>query len=235
MRHPSPALARPLIAVTTARRGGRVAWSGARYLVRWAGGCPIRIRPGTPGSTGPIDGLIVLGGVDVSPALYGEPVDSGRELDPLRDESELALIERAIADGVPILGVCRGAQLLNVALGGSLTRIARRPRIAVPYRRARIASGSILAGVIGAGHAWINTLHDYAVDRLGDGLAVSAIDSAGLVQAIERRAAPMVLGVQWHPELMPYARASRRLFAGLVAAARSARPGSSARPDRARA
>ena len=230
---------RPLIAVTSSERGNSAAWIAARWLIDRAGGRAIRVRPSRLiDSFGPIDGLVVLGGVDVDPLLYGGTREVGRRIETPRDERELEMIRDALVQGLPVLGICRGAQLLNVSLGGTLMRLPRsRVRSPLPYRRARIKSDSVLRRVIGRPLVWINTLHDYTVDQLGAGLAISGVDSDGVAQAIELQRRPLALGVQWHPELMPYARASRRLFAALIATAAvkesAARPGATARkPDR---
>jgi putative glutamine amidotransferase len=168
--------------------------------------------------------LIVLGGSDVDPLLYGGAADERRRLDRERDAFELEQLRLALDRGRPVLGICRGAQLLNIVHGGSLVRYQPgRRRTPLPRRRINIAAGTALASALGSS-TWINSLHEYAVDTVGTGMIVAARDDGGVVQAIELapdegRGDRFAVGVQWHPELMPYLRDSRRLFAALVAAA----------------
>lgn len=148
-----------------------------------------------------------------------------------RDEFEFACFAHAREHAMPVLGICRGAQLINVALGGRLFRdlagfYEESPavRSILPRKSVAIAADSRLRAIIGAGRCRVNALHRQAIDadRLGAGLRVAARESTGVVQAIESVEAPLFLiGVQWHPEYLPQHAAHRRLFAALVEAARS--------------
>ncbi len=151
----------------------------------------------------------------------------GRDLK--RDELELALLSRARDEGIPTLGICRGAQLMNILAGGTLhqdrasfyteqpLRWTVFPRVAI-----EIARGSRLAALLGRARCYVNSLHRQAVNAVGRGLVVVARDGGGMVQAIEGKEG-FWLGVQWHPEYMPQVTEQRALFEGLVDAARSRR------------
>ncbi|HEU5056549.1 MAG TPA: gamma-glutamyl-gamma-aminobutyrate hydrolase family protein [Kofleriaceae bacterium] len=147
--------------------------------------------------------------------------------DPARDALELALIARAEEAGVPVLGICRGAQLLNIHAGGTLHQdlsgfyTERSNRWTVfPRKAIRVEPSSRLRATLGHTRCEVNSLHRQAVDAIGDGLAVVARDERGVVQGIEHSSRRFWIGVQWHPEYLPQVPEQRRLFAALVAAAR---------------
>ena len=178
-----------------------------------------------------IDGLIVAGGKDVDPALYGQDRHSATdEARPDRDAWETTLLTTAIEIGLPFLGICRGLQVLNVALGGTLHQhlpevigserynlgggvFAENEVLVEPATR---VSGMLGPGDVSIGHRVTGkSYHHQAIDDLGDGLSVSARSDDGIVQAVEVDAVPFGVGVQWHPEQDD----DLRLFAGLVDAA----------------
>lgn len=151
-----------------------------------------------------------------------------RGLDRDRDLLERRLLADADASGLPILGICRGAQLLNVFYGGSLHPEIEAfyvehayIRTVLPRKRVRAEPGSRLARIVGRSTLLVNALHHQAVERVGDGLRVVARDDSGIVQAIERPGERLCLGVQWHPEFIPQQRAQGALFEALVEAARA--------------
>jgi putative glutamine amidotransferase len=149
--------------------------------------------------------------------------------DAARDALERDVLARAIEAGLPILGICRGAQLLNVFFGGTLYPDVRQyfgeaeVRTVLPRRRVSADPASHLARVIGATSFKVNALHRQAVRAVGTGWAVVARDECGIVQAIEERDHRFRLGVQWHPEYIPQEPRQRALFADLVSAARARR------------
>jgi putative glutamine amidotransferase len=223
---------RPLIGVTGPLGAGWGFWACTAAALRLAGARARRITPpcADAGVFAALDGLVIGGGADVDAALYGGEARAGAAPDPARDALELAALA-AFWDGPrPVLGICRGAQLMNVFRGGGLHRdvraafgLRRHPRTALPLKPVRVAPDSRLRAALGAGELRVNAMHAQAVDRLGQGLRVAARDGHGMVQAIEAEGPALRLGVQWHPELMPYHRPQRRLFAALAAAARAAR------------
>jgi putative glutamine amidotransferase len=184
-----------------------------------------------------IDGLLLTGGGDVDPVLYGEDRhESVEDAEPGRDEFEIDLAKRAMASDLPLLAICRGAQVLNVAAGGTLvqdipsavstplTHTIVEPKNAVahpihiePGSRLERALGS---AVDGSGSCRVNSRHHQSVARVGNGLAASATSSDGVVEAIERAESSFCLGVQWHPENFWRSGEFSPLFDAFVAAAR---------------
>jgi putative glutamine amidotransferase len=177
-----------------------------------------------------VDGLVLSGGGDVDPRRYGQlPVPEIYGVDERRDEWELSLVRAALGRGVPVLAVCRGAQVLNVAFGGTLVQDLAsitddehratdlRDRVVHPVD---IEPFSKLAEVVGAGRIGANTLHHQAVCEVGSGLRAVAWAHDGTIEAIESDDARSVLGVQWHPELLVHRTPHRRLFEWVVTEAR---------------
>ncbi|MFJ4618683.1 gamma-glutamyl-gamma-aminobutyrate hydrolase family protein [Streptomyces sp. NPDC088812] len=226
---------RPLIGVSTYLEAG-ARWgvweldaallpAGYPRLVQRAGGLAAMLPPDAPehaaATVARLDGLVIAGGPDVEPLRYGAERDP-RTGPPARERDawELALIGAALAAGVPLLGICRGMQLLNVAVGGTLVQhldghaefvgvFGRHPVKPVP--------GTLYAGLVPE-ETSVPTFHHQAVDRLGTGLVPSAHAADGTVEAVELTsdAGGWALGVQWHPEMDEDVRVMR----GLVAAAR---------------
>ena len=219
---------RPRIAVTTSQRSGWRIFPLVDLNLRLAGGRGVRWGVGRPAELAAVDGLIIGGGDDISPELYGAELRVTARIDPERDALERGLAEEALERGLPVLGICRGAQMLNVALGGTLHRDAwsahpgaRKIKTILPRRSLTIQPGTHLAAHAGEDPMMVNALHTQAVDTLGQSLRVCARDEFGMVQAIERIRDPFALGVQWHPEHLFYARRQRRIFRALVEAARA--------------
>lgn len=160
-----------------------------------------------------LDGLLLAGGADIDPATYGQqPHSQTQETVPERDAFEIALTRGAIERDVPLLGICRGMQLINVALGGSLTQHLPDHLGHEEHRRVigsfegsdhdvEVLEGTLAMRVIGASRHGTKSHHHQGVDRVGEGLRVSAIAAGdGLVEAVELSERSFVLGVQWHPE-----------------------------------
>ncbi|MDG4759518.1 gamma-glutamyl-gamma-aminobutyrate hydrolase family protein [Micromonospora sp. WMMD710] len=154
-----------------------------------------------------LDGLLLAGGADVGPGRYGQPPHPRTEDRPDRDAGELTLLAAALAAGLPVLGVCRGMQLLAVAYGGALHQHLpdvvghdeHRPAPGVYGDHAvRFAAGSLAAAVL-AGVDRVNSYHHQAVADPGR-LSVTGWAADGVIEAVEDPALPFVLGVQWHPE-----------------------------------
>jgi gamma-glutamyl-gamma-aminobutyrate hydrolase PuuD len=179
-------------------------------------------------------GLLLTGGVDVDPALYGETRHpETEEVNRARDEFELTLLRQALEADLPVLAICRGHQLLNVCLGGSLLqhiegnghRWHEDEAVTSSWHEIEIAGGSKLRGVYGAGRLLVNSRHHQGVtrERLADGLMCTAASNDGFVEGVESPTHRWVVGVQWHPErpeleTAGFAESSRRLWAAFATA-----------------
>ncbi len=219
------------VAVTHGTKAGEAKIAPYETALREVGIEPVR----NPESLDSLDGLLLTGGADINPALYGQArVAESDAADDARDELELRLLREALAADVPVLAICRGLQLFNVACGGTLiqhldsTEVHRqKPRNAEPGKhpaahRVWVGPNTRLAGIIGAGGHDVNSRHHQAIEIKGDGLIVSAISEDGVIEAIEKPGAAFAVAVQWHPEDRIFASAAdRKLFEALAAAAAS--------------
>jgi putative glutamine amidotransferase len=178
----------------------------------------------------PFDALVLGGGGDVDPARYGRALraESRVEVDLERDALDFGLLGRALGGGMPVLGICRGLQVVNVAFGGTLVQdlSTERPS-AVTHEagdddRGRLAhsvtigSGSRLADLTGVAEAPVNSRHHQAIEDLAPGLTVSATAPDGLVEAVERPDGAWLFAVQWHPENLRSDPVSERIFSGFL-------------------
>lgn len=162
-------------------------------------------------ATADADAVVIMGGEDVDPVFYGGSAHYPGRSTHYRsaDEGQLALVRRALADGTPLLGICRGEQIINVALGGTLHQHLEHGELhrnsAVPItevmrdHEVELAAGSRLAGALGARTIIVRSAHHQAVDRVGEGLVVVGTAPDGGIEAVEHVSAP-ITGVQWHPE-----------------------------------
>jgi putative glutamine amidotransferase len=199
-----------------------------------------RIRELTPGDRLPdsladCDGLLLTGGVDVAPSIYGEDRHSTVETDDTRDAYELALAREALRRDLPVLAICRGAQVLNVAAGGTLIQDIpssmpgaaehqiERPKNAVAHNVV-VEAGTCLAHLLenkldGGRTIPVNSRHHQSVKEVAPEFVVSATAPDGVIEAIEKPAAPFCIGVQWHPENFWQTGEFHELFDGLIHAA----------------
>ncbi|QWT23600.1 gamma-glutamyl-gamma-aminobutyrate hydrolase family protein [Subtercola sp. PAMC28395] len=157
------------------------------------------------------DALVVMGGEDIDPRFYGASSGyrgEGRHCE-IADEAQIALVRRALETQTPLLGICRGLQIINVALGGTLLQDlgeqTSHTNVGVPVESTMtrhevdLSEASRLAGHLGATRVGVQSAHHQAADRIGDGLVVVGIAADGTPEALEHRSAP-IYGVQWHPE-----------------------------------
>ncbi|MFJ5281384.1 gamma-glutamyl-gamma-aminobutyrate hydrolase family protein [Streptomyces parvulus] len=195
-------------------------------------GCTPLLLPLLPGAedvAGRLDALLVPGGPDLDPALYGAPAHpSTRAVDPAADRVELAVLARVLEARLPVLAICRGMQLLNVLHGGTLHQHladvtghdGHRPRgesFTLGRRPLKLRPGSRVAGVLDEAEPMTACHHHQAVDRLGEGLAATGWAEDGTVEAVEVAGHPFAVGVQWEAGQT----ADRRLHRALADAARA--------------
>lgn len=232
------AVRKPLIGVSAYREEASWGvWAGPAILLPEAyvsaladaGGIPLLLPPVGGDAeartvVAALDALVLSGGPDVEPARYGDaPHPRTADWRPARDAWELALLTAALERDIPVLGVCRGAQLLNVALGGDLRQHVpddaghdgHRPTPGVYGTVTAELDVAALPGQLLGTSVDVPCHHHQSVGRLGRGLAVTGRSADGTVEAVELTGRAFVCGVQWHPEAGP----DPRLFDGLVAAA----------------
>lgn len=206
--------------------------------VRGAGALPVILPPGEASPElflDVLDGLIISGGGDLSPALYGgEWHDTVYQVSDERDRFELALTRAALQrEDVALLFICRGIQILNVACGGTLhvhvpdrfgDRVSHRLPPRLPARHSvRIGADSRLAGILEEEHVEVCSWHHQAIDRMGDSLRAVAWAEDGVVEAVEHTSHSWCTGMQWHPEMQLDEVHPAKLFRAFVEASRRIR------------
>jgi putative glutamine amidotransferase len=221
----------PLVAVTGSRRRGYPMWFANWLSLRLQGLSPVRVVPSERRTVNwsRFDAILIGGGDDIDVELYdGVPTPNVR-IDPRRDRLEIDAIEAFLANRRPILGVCRGSQILNVALGGTLHEdiheiyeTAPRMRTILARKRVHLIAGTVLRAITGKESTRVNSLHHQSVDQLGEDLIVAARDDHDVIQAVEKKSLgrQFLIGVQWHPEFLFYRSTHRRLFRTFACAAR---------------
>lgn len=221
--------------------GGGFIRLGLDYIksIESAGGAPVPVavtsKKNLPAIIKIIRGLLLSGGEDVDPSCFGEePLPGQGEITPLRDGLEIALARIALAKKIPVLGICRGAQVLNIAAGGGiyqdlrykkgrlLEHMQKAPRDH-PFHSISVFEETILCRALGGRRMIkVNSFHHQAIKKLGTGFRVNAVSPDGVIEGIESAAHPFALGVQWHPEALARKRipGGREIFAAFVQAAR---------------
>ncbi|MFU0832503.1 MAG: hypothetical protein ACFWUC_06125 [Oscillospiraceae bacterium] len=186
--------------------------------ILYAGGLPLILPPADSDETiidmvKKVDGLLVTGGNDLQPQLYGEEPGWGQgSFSPERDRLDLVSIQAAHTQNKPIFGICRGIQSINVAFGGTLYQDIRREETCTvnhyqdsesscPSHTVEVCKDSILYPILGQS-VMTNSFHHQAVKKVADGFLIGAVAKDGIVEEIESTQGPLILGIQWHPELM---------------------------------
>lgn len=220
-------LSKPVIGVTGNHKRFSPSWICIGLAVRLAGGLPRRISVRHRVDNDALDGLIISGGDDIHPSIYRAEPNPKAHYDPERDELERGYIGLALERNLPVLGICRGYQLLNAHCGGTLYPDIRPLRkqtsnrsTVLPRKTAILEATSRVAGVLRSTRLRINSLHHQAVKDPAENFTVVARDLDGFAQAMEHNDGRDMLGVQWHPEYLSYRAIHRRLFRWLVDAAR---------------
>lgn len=230
---------RPLIGITSdvrveRRTLGFVFDAYWKSVVR-AGGLPLVIPPLSEpelvaGILATVDGVVIVGGNDLDPRLYGEePLATHVPVPGARQEFDLELARALLRSDHPVLGICYGCQLLAVASGGALwqhlpTQVGTAVGHAgtypdLPWHDLEVRAGSRLRDLLGSDRVTVNSAHHQAPKRLGPGLAVTASADDGVIEGFEAEGERFLVGVEWHPELMPERPEQRRLFDAVVAEA----------------
>lgn len=243
---------RPVIAITGPNDGGLMAWCFTALNVKIAGGLPKRVQAKNFSKPFKCDGVIIGGGSDVHPDNYSPKTlvrqkrslllkikeallfpqeiitkffSSDDQYDKERDALEKSFIDYAYKENLPILGICRGEQLINAHLGGSnltstLPLHANKPRIRTMLPRKRIEiikKNSLLAKIVNKTSMHVNAIHSQAVAEPAAPLHVVACErDNNIVQAIESNEKRNLLGVQWHPEYLIYKQDQRNIFSWLI-------------------
>lgn len=198
---------------------------------RWLAGAEVRVRRVTAEDAArqlaTAHALVLTGSDhDIHPALYGQEVRGSRQGNLAHDRADAAVLSDALATGLPVLGICRGHQLLNVARGGTLHQdlgedcATERPELHADRRMHAVGTGdgSLTRRMVGR-HASVPSIHHQAVARLGHGLRVTSRTTDGLIEGIEDPRHPFAVGIQWHAELPEAGIAGRRVRDALADAA----------------
>lgn len=185
------------------------------------------IRPGSRVDVSLLDGLVLSGGTHVHPERYGQQPKVTARYDRARDATDQSLLEQAERIGIPVLGICRGAQFINVFHEGTLCqnvtplRVNTRHRpLLLPLQTVRLVEHSRLRELMDSPVIGANRIHSQTIRRLGRNLRVTAVDNDLFVQAIENTRGQWLMGIQWHPEYLLYHSGHRRIFGNFVEAAR---------------
>ena len=236
---------KPLIGITASRKSRDHQRYDSNVLgeysqaVSSAGGLPVLIPNELPlkdlrGLLKNLGGILLSGGGDIFPDLYGQ-VDDGFSVNRsrARDRLEKALVELAVEADIPLLGICRGHQMLNAALGGTLytdidTQYSTEIQHSQPGTRhpgylvheVNMVTGSLLAGIIGKPAIMVNSRHHQAIKQLSPGFVVTARAIDGLIEGIEHPGKRFCAGVQWHPESLPDMEEHRGIFEAFITAAK---------------
>ncbi|WP_099034018.1 gamma-glutamyl-gamma-aminobutyrate hydrolase family protein [Lacimicrobium alkaliphilum] len=213
----------PLIGITTHSGRWCPPWWAMAFAIRRAGGEATRISTRHDVDLDKLDGLLISGGTDLCPELYGQEAEPGQQYDVPRDNLEYQVLDFVLQKQLPVMGICRGCQLINVRLGGTLFRDIKDQRkltsnrtLLHPGKTLFIKPDSMLHRIVEHERLLINSIHHQAISEVAENFSISATDADGFTQAIESNALPHVLGVQWHPEYLPYMINQTKLFKWLV-------------------
>ncbi|WP_207063612.1 gamma-glutamyl-gamma-aminobutyrate hydrolase family protein [Motiliproteus sp. SC1-56] len=214
---------RPRVGVTGNARRWSPSWWCTRVALSLAGANPVRISVRHQPDEQPLAALVIGGGDDISPEHYDGDINAQVRTDPSRDLLEIEWIRYALEQNIPLLGICRGAQLINVVLGGDLHQDIRdmrqltynRPGL-LPTKQVYLAADSDLAALCRRRKLRVNSLHHQAIDSPGEGLRVVGRDLDDITQAVECGRGRAILGVQWHPEYLFYLPSQYALFRWLL-------------------
>lgn len=218
----------PIVAVTGPVKRFPFGWWATKIQLKRAGLHGVYVTANNPTLPEGLAGIIIGGGDDIDPKHYGLMGTGGANYDAERDSLEIDVIKHGFDNELPMLGICRGSQLINVVRGGTLhsdirplRKLTSNRNTLFPIKYVDFTQGSKLKSIFdNTESVKVNSLHSQAVDKLGQGLVVSAVDKDGFTQAIEDPEKPFVIGTQWHPEYLLFAKEQRKLFNAFAAQAR---------------
>lgn len=212
---------KPVIGVTGNAKKISPSWWCIKLAVFLTGGRALRISVNNAPDE-KLDGLIISGGDDIHPSLYEGEASLKESYDEQRDALEIHFIQLALDNQLPLMGICRGAQLINVVCDGTLYSDIRPMRektsnrnTLLPIKKVSINDKSLLQKIMRTSSCGVNSLHSQAIHYLSPMLTCSATDSDGFIQAIENPD-KKIIGTQWHPEYLFYLKKHRALFRWLV-------------------
>lgn len=217
-------MAKPLIGVCLPNKGNFFAFLFIKLNLKIQGALCVRLRPSKNNiDFKRLDGLILSGGNDIDPTLYGAPKDAhNTELDKKRDTFELDMIDKAYSEELPILGICRGAQLINIYFKGNLhAKILDLDEYLIhqnsifPIKEAKVKKESSLHKTVEEDEILINSIHNQAINKVGKDLKVSSKHKS-IIESIEKKDYPFLLALQWHPEYLIYLKEHRKIFEKFV-------------------
>lgn len=214
---------RPRVVVTGTARRWSPSWWCTWLVLKCLGATPMRVSVRHRREQKDIDAVIIGGGDDISPSQYNQPPEHDGEYDPDRDELEIAWIRWALENKKPLLGICRGSQLINVVLGGELDQNIKklrqltynRPGL-LPTKQVFVEPKSQLAQICKKKKLRVNSLHSQIVKRTGVNMRAVGWDLDGFLQASEGQGEQSIIGVQWHPEYLFYVPSQIRIFRWLI-------------------
>lgn len=228
-------MTRPIIAFTYSSFQSILVRLAMQLAIVLSGGKALAIHAKKFEQLPDFDGLILGGGVDIHPGQYHAAAKVNYRYDPARDRMELQLLENALAKNKPVLGVCRGCQLINIYRQGSLHEDIRKIDEVTEYpgtlsgyiffrKTITIDPESLLYECIGNKTAQVNSIHKQCINHLGHDLKVTAAEKNKIIQCIEDPNEAFVMGVQFHPEFLIYKRAFLNIFRRFVKEARFVKP-----------
>jgi putative glutamine amidotransferase len=213
---------RPRIGVSGNAKRWSPSWWCTALALRLAGAIPARISVRHSQNIEFIDALIVGGGDDIDPKYYEGETNNKDKIDIKRDQLEIDWVKKALKKTIPLIGICRGAQLINVVSGGSLFQDIRslrqhtynRPGL-LPTKQVQVSKGSLLASILNTRLLRVNSLHHQSIRMTGANLKVVGWDLDNITQAVESKE-DNIIGLQWHPEYLIYLPSQFAIFRWLV-------------------
>ncbi|RXJ89521.1 hypothetical protein CRV01_08580 [Arcobacter sp. CECT 8983] len=219
-------MAKPLVGICLPDKGNFFAYLFIKLNLKLQKASCVRLRPSKKNiDFKKLDGLILSGGSDIDPTLYGANKDAhNTKLDKKRDAFELEMIDKAYKEELPILGICRGAQLINIYFEGNLyAKILDLDEYLIhqnsifPIKEAKVKKDTTLHSAVEEDEIVINSIHNQAIHKVGKDLEVSSKHES-IIESVEKKDYPFLLALQWHPEYLIYLKKHRNIFKKFIKA-----------------